>query len=111
MKIDLREGIKLTFSDLLRPKIQHFYLRFQLISNDCIHTLSIKNLNLKDAAEFIVQIEELSSKCNLTIKQCEKLPRIDLDKIPKSIKIKAGKDIDLEIPFECKINDNLKFFF
>jgi hypothetical protein len=35
-----------------------------------VHTLTIKDLNVKDAGEFIVQIEELSDKCNLAVKEC-----------------------------------------
>ena len=32
----------------------------------------------------------------------EKLPRIDPSKIPKVIKVKAGKDVELEVPYLCK---------
>lgn len=34
----------------------------------------------------------------------EKLPRIDASKIPKIIKVKAGKDVELEIPYKCKLS-------
>lgn len=34
----------------------------------------------------------------------EKLPRVDLKSIPKVIKVKAGKDVEIEIPYLCKLN-------
>ena len=30
------------------------------------------------------------------------MPRIDASKIPKLIKVKAGKDVELEVPYTCK---------
>lgn len=31
------------------------------------------------------------------------MPRIDPSKIPKIVKVKAGKDVELEIPYKCKL--------
>ncbi|CAF0846330.1 unnamed protein product [Brachionus calyciflorus] len=83
----------------INPNEERFAGRYVIISDGMNHKLTIKNVSLKDAGEFIVHVDELSSKCNLTIKECEKLPRVDLKAIPKVIKVKAGKDADIEIPF------------
>ena len=87
----------------INPNEERFSGRYIIISEGNVHKLTIKNLSLKDAGEFIVNVDELSSKCNLTVKECEKLPRVDLSSIPKVIKVKAGKDADIEIPFICKL--------
>ncbi len=55
---------------LINPNEERFAGRYIIISNDCNHTLTIKNLDLKDAGEFLVNIEELSDKCNLVVKEC-----------------------------------------
>lgn len=87
----------------INPNEERFAHRYIIISDGTTHKLTIKNLSLKDAGEFIVHVDDLSSKCNLTVKECEKLPRVDLSSIPKVIKVKAGKDADIEIPYTCKI--------
>ncbi len=79
---------------------QRFAGRVFVASNDFTHTLTIKQVQLKDAGEFTVSVEEISSKCNVTVKECEKLPRVDLTQLPKIIKVKAGKEIKIEIPYD-----------
>ena len=56
---------------LINPNEERFAGRYIIISNDCNHTLTIKNLDLKDAGEFLVNIEELSDICNLVVKECK----------------------------------------
>lgn len=79
---------------------QRFAGRVFVASNDFTHTLTIKQVQLKDAGEFTVSVEEISSKCNVTVKECEKLPRVDLTQLPKIIKVRAGKEIKIEIPYD-----------
>ena len=86
----------------INPNEERFAGRFIIISDECTHTLTIKNLNMKDSAEFEVKIDELTSKCALKVNECEKVPRPDLSKIPKVIKVRAGKDLEIEIPYDCK---------
>lgn len=97
----------------INPNEERFAGRYTIISNGTTHTLSIKNLSLKDAGEFAVAIDDLSDKCNLKVVECEKLPRVDLKQVPKVLKVKAGKDIEIEIPYECKrlINLIINHFF
>lgn len=77
-----------------------FVGRVTTVSNGCTHSLTLKNVNLKDFGEFSAHVEEISSKCSVTVAECEKVPRVDLSQLPKQIKVKAGKDIELEIPYE-----------
>jgi hypothetical protein len=85
----------------INPNEERFANRYIITSEGCVHKLVIKNLQLKDAGEFVVNVDELSDKCNLVVKECEKLPRIDINQIPKLIKVKAGKDAEIEIPYQC----------
>ncbi len=78
--------------------------RLNTTSSGCTHTLTLKNLSLKDAGEFVAACEEISSRCILTVNECEKLPKVDLSQVQKSLKVKAGKDINIEVPYECKLN-------
>lgn len=90
----------------INPNEERWAGRYLILSDGCKHTLTIKNLSLKDAGEFVVHVDELSSKCQFTVRECEKVPRLDLSQIPKSIKVKSGKDVEIEIPYEC-----IFFFF
>ena len=56
---------------LINPNEERFAGRYHIISNGTTHTLSIKNLSLKDAGEFAVTVDELSDKCNLVVKECK----------------------------------------
>ena len=76
--------------------------RFQITSEGQKHKLSINSLDLKDAGEFIAEFDELISICNLSVIECEKIPRIDATQVPKYIKVKAGKDVCVEVPYDCK---------
>ena len=87
----------------INPNEDRWGGRYLIISDGYKHSLTMKNLNLKDAGDFVVQVDELSSSCNFTVKECEKIPRIDLSQVPKYIKVKSGKDIDVEVPYDCKI--------
>lgn len=60
----MRNGKLITLSD--------FSGRFSSASNGLVHTLTLKDLTLKDSGEFSVTTEEISSKCNLTVKECIK---------------------------------------
>ena len=83
---------------VLNPNEDKYAGRYAVLTDGCFHKLLIKNLNLKDAAEFVVQVgDELTSKTNFSVKECEKLPRIDMSKVPKVIKIKAGKELNIEV--------------
>lgn len=84
----------------INPNEERFANRYNITSEGCVHKLVIKNVQLKDAGEFVVQVEEISDKCNLTVKECEKLPKVDISQIPKLIKIKAGKDAEIEVPYQ-----------
>lgn len=55
----------------VNPNEERFANRYVILSNDCTHTLQIKNLNLKDAGEFVVNVEQLSSTCKLTVVECK----------------------------------------
>ena len=86
----------------INPNEERFAGRYMITSEGNIHKLTITNLKLNDAGEFSVTVDDLNDKCKLTVKECEKLPRIDMSKVPKVIKVKAGKDVEIEIPYECK---------
>lgn len=85
---------------IINPNEEKYAGRLNIVSEGCIHRLSIKNVALKDACEIEVHVDELNSKTNFVVKECEKIPRVDLSQVPKVIKVKAGKDIDLEVPYE-----------
>ena len=63
--------------------------------------LKLRNLDLKDAGEISFQCGDVKDSCQLTVKECDKPPKIDANRFSKSVTIKAGRPIDLEIPFEA----------
>lgn len=54
----------------ITPNDERFANRYETISQGNIHRLVIKNVHLKDAGEFVCNIDELSESCNLTVKEC-----------------------------------------
>lgn len=56
---------------VFNPNEEKYAGRFTVTTDGCFHKLSIKNLNMKDAAEFVVQVDELTSKTNFTVKECK----------------------------------------
>lgn len=54
----------------INPNEERFANRYEIVSQGCIHKLIIKNCQMKDAGEFVCNIEELSEKANLVIKEC-----------------------------------------
>ncbi len=88
----------------INPNEEKYAGRFSITSDGCFHRFAIKNLDMKDANEYTVHVDELSCKTNFTVKESEKVPRVDMSKIPKVLKVKAGKALDLEIPYNCKLN-------
>ena len=74
--------------------------RFLIFSDRCKHSITIKDLDLRDAGEYMVTIKELKSKCNLFVRETEKAPKIDENQIPKYIKLNPNNDVEINIPFE-----------
>jgi len=72
--------------------------RFSCDQDGCKYILTIKNIKIADTGTYKAEIEKLSSSCQFTVTACEKAPRIDMDKIPKEIKVDAGEVIDFNIP-------------
>lgn len=56
---------------LINPNEERFAGRYIILVEGKAHTLTIKNLNMKDAGEFMVQVEGLSDKCNVTVRECK----------------------------------------
>ena len=56
---------------VLNPNEEQYQGRYNVVSEGCLHKLTIKNLKLKDAAEYSVNVDELLSKCVLTVKECK----------------------------------------
>lgn len=54
----------------INPNEERFANRYEIISEGCVHKLIIKNLQMKDAGEFVCIIDELSEKANLVVKEC-----------------------------------------
>jgi hypothetical protein len=50
---------------------EKFANRYEIISQGLVHKLIIKNVQLKDAGEFVCNVDELSEKCNLAVKECK----------------------------------------
>ena len=61
----------------ITPNDERFANRYEVISQGCIHRLVIKNAQLKDTGEFVCNIDELSEKCNLKVKECNKQIKIN----------------------------------
>jgi hypothetical protein len=85
---------------IINPNEERF-ARFTILSDGLTHSLEIKNVSMKDAGEFTVNVDELIDSCHLKVKECEKLPRIDASKVAKYIRVKSGKDVEVEIPYEA----------
>ncbi len=88
----------------INPNEEKYAGRFSITSEGCYHRFTIKNLDLKDAAEYTVHVDELVCKTNFSVKESEKVPRVDMTKIPKVVKVKAGKALDIEIGYNCEFN-------
>ena len=58
---------------VINPNEERFAGRFTILTSGRTHTLTIKNLTLKDAAEFAVQVDELTSKGNLIVNECKRI--------------------------------------
>ena len=77
---------------------------------------------MKDGGDISFQCGDVKDSCKVTVRECEllfvssfeekneifngffsgeKAPRIDASRFPKSVTIKAGRPLDLEIPFEA----------
>lgn len=63
--------------------------------------MKLKNIELKDAGEISFHCGDLKDHCQLTVKECDKPPRIDASRFSKSVTVKAGRPLDLEIPYEA----------
>ncbi|CAF1402962.1 unnamed protein product, partial [Adineta steineri] len=63
--------------------------------------LKFKNLDLKDAGDISFQCGDLKDSCKITVKETEKPPRIDASRFAKSVTVKAGRPLDLEIPYDA----------
>jgi hypothetical protein len=84
--------------------------RFSFISDDLIHKLIIKKTMLKDAGTYEVKIDKFTDKANLTVRQCDRLPSIDLTKVPKKIRSKAGQNVLIEIVYEAYPEPIIEWF-
>ncbi|CAF4753344.1 unnamed protein product, partial [Rotaria magnacalcarata] len=65
------------------------------------YRLTLKSVGLHDAGEISFQCVDVKDSCKLTVKECDKPPRMDTSRIPKSITVKAGRPFEIEIPFEA----------
>ncbi|CAF1142161.1 unnamed protein product [Rotaria sordida] len=63
--------------------------------------LLLKNVGLKDAGDISFQCGDLKDSCKLTVKECDKPPRLDLNRLPKSLTVKAGRPIEIDVPYEA----------
>ena len=91
----------------INPNESRWGGRYLVLSDGYKHTLSIKNLTLLDAGEFVIELKELSSKCNLKVREVEKVPRIDVEKTPKYIRVKSCKNVEIEVPYEGIYLENI----
>ncbi|KAI3379405.1 hypothetical protein SNEBB_010472 [Seison nebaliae] len=62
--------------------------------------LIIHNSTMQDGGEYSVQIEDKKSKCNIKMKECEKKPKVDMTKVPTKISVKAGKPLEISVPYD-----------
>ncbi|CAM4765861.1 unnamed protein product [Rotaria magnacalcarata] len=72
-----------------------------LTSERTKYRLTLKSVGLHDAGEISFQCVDVKDSCKLTVKECDKPPRMDTSRIPKSITVKAGRPFEIEIPFEA----------
>lgn len=83
--------------------------KFSTTSQEYTHKLIFKKVDLKDAGEYEVRFDKVIDKCNLTVKECEKVPKVDLSKVPKKLKLKAGRELALEVPYEACPEPNMSW--
>jgi len=82
-------------------KILSFFLRTVILNEGSTYKLKLKNIGLKDAGDISFQCGDLRDSCKITVKECDKPPRIDASRFAKSVIIKAGRPLDLEIPYDA----------
>ncbi|CAF4156732.1 unnamed protein product, partial [Adineta steineri] len=72
-----------------------------ILTEGNVYKLKLKSVGLKDAGEVSFQCGDLKESCKISVKESEKPPRIDATRFGKSVTIKAGRPLDLEIPYDA----------
>ncbi|KAK2158172.1 hypothetical protein LSH36_175g03003 [Paralvinella palmiformis] len=52
-----------------------------------------------DEGMYMCKIGNRKTTCKVMVDEAQKPPKVDLDKIPRELTLKAGKDLELEIPY------------
>ncbi|CAF4579023.1 unnamed protein product [Rotaria sp. Silwood1] len=65
------------------------------------YRLILKSVGLKDTGEISFQCGDVKDSCKLTVKECDKPPKVDLSRVPKSLTVKAGRPLELEVPYDA----------
>ena len=100
--------------------MHHFPAHRTVILNEGnTYRLKLKSLSLKDAGDISFQCGDVKDSCKVTVKECmsvdlrwgtwwctrhflgDKPPRIDASRFAKSVTVKAGRPLDLEIPYDA----------
>ncbi|CAF3955598.1 unnamed protein product, partial [Adineta steineri] len=72
-----------------------------ILNEGNVYKLKLKSIGLKDAGEIAFQCGDLKDRCKIFVKESKKPPRIDATRFGKSVTIKAGRPLDLEIPYDA----------
>ncbi|KAL3842488.1 hypothetical protein ACJMK2_020494, partial [Sinanodonta woodiana] len=63
------------------------------------YKLIVNNLTQADAGEYECRVGDRPSKCNVTVEELPKPPKVDFSKIPKEIIVKKGEKIEIDVPY------------
>ncbi|CAF4189098.1 unnamed protein product [Rotaria sp. Silwood2] len=72
-----------------------------MVNEGNICRLKLKSVGLKDTGEISFQCGDVRDSCRIVVKECDKPPRIDISRVPKSVTVKAGRPLELEIPYDA----------
>jgi len=110
--IEAAEGDEVTFEvQLSKPNSQGRWLRDgKVVSQDkntalfvdkSIYRLKLRDLTLKDKCVITFECGDLKETSNLNVVQCDKPPRIDATRFPRTVTVRAGRPLNLEIPYDA----------